>query len=53
MGRAKRNPSMPVNVAMGFASLYPSYGPTIYAARFAATMPHRAITAIKREISTL
>src|SRR5215204_4260396 len=25
MGRAKRNPSMPASVAMGLASLYPSY----------------------------
>jgi hypothetical protein len=38
---------------MGFASLYPSYGPMIYVARFAATMPHTAITAINSEISTL
>jgi hypothetical protein len=40
-------------VMMGFASLYPSYGQTIYAGRFAATMPHTAITAINSEISTL
>jgi hypothetical protein len=52
MGRAQRNPSTSVGVMMGFASLYPSYGPAIYA-RFAATMPHTAITAINSEISTL
>jgi hypothetical protein len=40
-------------VMMGFASLYPSYGPMIYAGRFADTMPHTAITAINSEISTL
>jgi hypothetical protein len=53
MGRAQRNPSMQHSWAMGFASLYPSYGPTVYAARFADTMPHTAIAAIKSEISTL
>jgi hypothetical protein len=42
-----------VGVMMGFAALYPSYGPAIYAVRFAATMPHTAITAINSEISTL
>ena len=53
MGRAQRNPSMQHSWVMGFASLYPSYGPMAYAARFADTMPHTAIAAIKSEISTL
>jgi hypothetical protein len=43
----------PASVAMGFASLYPSYGPANYTARFADTRPHVAITAIASEISTL
>jgi hypothetical protein len=53
MGKSEAKPIAVMGKMMGIASLHPSYGPMIYATRFADTRPHPAIAAIASEISTL
>src|SRR5215216_7536784 len=46
MGRAKRNPSIPVMMLMGFAALYPSYDSSIHDEQFRAGLRRRPMRGV-------